>query len=166
MKKSISDYQLPNRNNDTKTIYWRLPFIKNLEKQTLKTVDSLNKILPEKHKIVVAYRTLKTSNLFPNKDKIPLGLSSNVVYNFTCKLCSNSYIGETKRHLFTRMTEHIRGVPNETEISKHLHPAGYGDFSIIHKTKFTKIAESIVINHGNRRTLNEHESSYKLLLFT
>ena len=128
---------------------------------------SVNKILPVNNKIIVAYKTLKTSNFFPNKDSLKFTLSSNVIYEFSCKLCSSSYIGETKRHLYTRIKEHMRGIPNETEVSKHVHHANFDDFKIIHKTRYTKIAESIALNHTsrNRTLLNEHDSSFKLRVF-
>ena len=165
IKKEVDNFQ--KKSKDTKNIYWRLPYIKNLENQTRKTVSSLNKLLPVHNKIIVAYKTLKTSNLFPNKDRLKFTLSSDVVYEFSCQLCSSSYIGETKRHLYTRIKEHMWGIPSETEISKHVHQANFEDFSIIYKTRYTKIAESIALNHNSRaRTLlNEHDSSYKLRVF-
>ena len=53
---------------DRDRIYWRLPYIKEKEKQSLKTFHSINRILPDTCKLAVAFDTFKTSKLFPNKD--------------------------------------------------------------------------------------------------
>ena len=60
---------------DRQRIYWRLPHIKEKEKQTLKTVHSINRILPDTCKLSVVFDTFKTSKSFPNKDKVPMSLA-------------------------------------------------------------------------------------------
>ena len=46
------------------------------------------------------------------KALIPAKLQSHVVYETTCPGCNDQYIGQTKRHLATRLTEHSRiGAP-------------------------------------------------------
>ena len=49
---------------------------------------------------------LKIGMLFPFKDKTPLKLCSNVVYQLTCKTCNAFYIGKTSRCLEIRLDEH------------------------------------------------------------
>ena len=45
---------------------------------------------------------------FSNEAKTPKHLLSNVVYKFTCQnYFELTYIGETKRHLLTRVKEHL-----------------------------------------------------------
>jgi hypothetical protein len=45
--------------------------------------------------------------LFTNaKDKVPKQNKSNVVYEFTCPKCNNSYMGKTDRTLLERVKEH------------------------------------------------------------
>lgn len=59
-------------------------------------------------KISPIYSTFKVGRIFQIKDKTPLPLCSNVVYQFTCSCdTSTSYIGMTSRHLITRVREHL-----------------------------------------------------------
>jgi hypothetical protein len=51
------------------------------------------------------------SNVFPSKDKISIALRSHVVYQFTCQCCSALYVGQTRRHIQTRISEHMRVSP-------------------------------------------------------
>ena len=52
--------------------------------------------------------TFKIKNYFANKDPIPNGLKSFLVYKFTCAGCSSSYIGKNCRHFITRIEENIK----------------------------------------------------------
>ena len=45
--------------------------------------------------------------MFSVKDPVPFDLRSRVVYKFLCAGCNASYIGETSRHLSTRVREHL-----------------------------------------------------------
>ena len=103
--------------------------------------------------------------MFPNKDKMSHFLSSNVVYKFNCEHCRACYIGETKRHLSTRVHEHITGKPSPTEISLHVHVAKQEHFTILARTKYTKIAEALYIKNEHSELLNERNASYPLSLF-
>ena len=51
--------------------------------------------------------TFKLRNMFSVKDSVPQGLRSRVVYKFSSAGCNASYIGETTRHLCTRVREHL-----------------------------------------------------------
>ena len=46
-------------------------------------------------------------------------LKSSVVYKFTCAGCGSRYVGETSRHLSTRIKEHLASDKN-SHIFKHL----------------------------------------------
>ena len=59
---------------------------------------------------------VKVGQYFSNKDKIPQELQSYVVYKFKCGCCGATYIGETSRHLPTRIKEHL-----ETDTSSAAH---------------------------------------------
>ena len=132
----------------------------------MKTVKVINNFFPHDTRLAVVFKSLKTSQLFPNKDKIPAKLISGVVYKYSCEQCSSCYIGETRRHFCTRIKEHISGKPIPTEVSKHCHAPKVDNFSIISRTKFTKIAESLAMkNVSETALLNEHESSIFLNLF-
>ena len=116
----------------------------------------------------VAFTTRKTSAFFSNKDKVPCGLCSNVIYKFTCEQCTNcSYVGETTRHLATRINEHLTGKPTPTEISLHTHVAKESNFEILYKSRYTKITESLVLSlmKSKHQLLNDIEKSYPLKLF-
>ena len=49
----------------------------------------------------------RLSSFFPFKDKVPKFLRSCVVYLLKCRCCSASYVGQTTRHLHTRVSGHI-----------------------------------------------------------
>ena len=62
---------------------------------------------------------LKLSSFFSCKDTLPKSLQSYVVYQFTCAGCKACYVGETKRHLNTRIEEHL-GKDKKSHIYSHL----------------------------------------------
>ena len=62
---------------------------------------------------------LKLSRFFSFKDALPKSLQPYVVYPFTCAGCKACYIGETKRHLNTRIEEHL-GKDKKSHIYSHL----------------------------------------------
>ena len=57
--------------------------------------------------------------MFSTKDSISESLKSNVVYKFTCDACKASYIGETTRHISTRISEHLN-TDKSSNIYKHI----------------------------------------------
>jgi len=57
--------------------------------------------------IKLAFSSFKVGSIFSVKDPVPLDLSSRVVYKFSCAGCNACYIGETSRHLSTRIREHL-----------------------------------------------------------
>ena len=52
-----------------------------------------------------------TSLLF--KDQIPFAMRSHVVYKYKCQCCGALYVGQTRRHIHTRISEHM-GVSSKT----------------------------------------------------
>ena len=85
-----------------------------------------------------------------NKDPVPSGFSSKVVYEFKCDRCPGRYMGETRRHLDTRIREHLHGVSVPSEISPHV-----------------RIAETVLTDLGLHRwkqdlLLNDKDSSVPL----
>ena len=57
--------------------------------------------------------------MFSSKDCLPSGLKSIVVYKFVCAGYQSCYIGETKRHLPTRIDEHLV-TDKKSDVVKHL----------------------------------------------
>ena len=55
------------------------------------------------------FTTRKLRSCLPSlKSKFPERFKSNVVYRIQCPGCTSCYVGQTTRHLTTRLTEHIR----------------------------------------------------------
>ena len=121
-------------------------------------------------------------SFFPFKDKVPKYLRSSVVYLFKCRCCSNfaSYVGQTTRHLHTRISEHL-GIspitgkhstnPAMSSILSHVnasrHPANFDDFQILSSSSDSyklMIHESLLINKY-KPNLNVQGSSIPLNLF-
>ena len=66
-----------------------------------------------------AVACLKVGDLFSVKESVPKYVRSFVVYRFICPGCNTSYIGETIRHLTTRIKEHWE-TDSKSHIFKHL----------------------------------------------
>ena len=60
----------------------------------------------------------KVIDYLSNKSVTPFELKSNLVYKFNCHGCEATYIGETKRHLCSRIREHSLK-SYDTSIYKH-----------------------------------------------
>ena len=97
------------------------------------------------------------------------------MYKYSCLQCSATYVGETSRHLRTRICEH-RGVSNRTgnllvnspnsNIFKHYLDTGHevspDQFKVISDDLDNlKITESIII-HTEKPTLNANLTSVDL----
>ncbi|XP_043479904.1 uncharacterized protein LOC122509736 [Leptopilina heterotoma] len=92
---------------------------------------------------------------------------TNVVYKFNCKNCPATYIGETKRSLFTRINEHKK-VNDNSVVYRHRtnfnHDFDWENTKILDNEKnFTKrrISEMIHIK-TNRSTINRKEDIFTL----
>ena len=57
--------------------------------------------------------TCRLSDFFPFKDRIPFAMRSHVVYKYKCQCCGALYVGQTRRHIHTRISEHM-GVSSKT----------------------------------------------------
>ena len=102
--------------------------------------------------------------------------TKNVVYQITCKICSKTYIGKTRRMIRTRFMEHLGDARNSrrgTDLGDHVlseHSTihiGNGDFSIgiLHTCKDEanlRITESIEIRNRHP-ALNKNTLSWRLL---
>ena len=68
----------------------------------------------------------KIKNLFSAKDAISKLSRSRVVYKFSCAGCSACYVGETNRHLATRVREHLTSDKN-SHIFQHINGRKHAD---------------------------------------
>ncbi|XP_071575957.1 uncharacterized protein [Temnothorax nylanderi] len=98
------------------------------------------------------------------KDRLATEKETNVVYKIDCENCDASYIGQTKRHLETRVKEHFNDTKkhdsNFSVVSKHWiqndHNFKWSDPKILHKErnlKMREIAEMFFIKKHNN-TIN------------
>lgn len=119
------------------SIYQSLTYVEGLSQRIDKAI---RKEFPD---TIIAYKNRKTlRNLFSKtKDPLVRELKSNVCYKVQCKNCDNVYIGQTGRHVKTRMAEHRRDVtpkkkngnssntprntPNKTALKKHHETKGH-----------------------------------------
>lgn len=94
------------------------------------------------------------------KDKLTDCCKTEVVYCIDCKDCEACYIGQTKRHLQTRVKEHYNDIrkqePAQSVVSKHRsscdHDFDWSKPRVLHTEKFKKkreIAEMFYIKKHN-----------------
>ena len=100
------------------TLYFKLPYLpwSNFTKRKLQT---LVKHYCKDLKIKLVFSSFTSKNLIDVKESLPKTLRSNVVYKVTCAGCDSVYVGETSRHLSTRVREHLQTDKN-SNIFKHL----------------------------------------------
>ena len=129
-----------------KIVFFCLPFIGH---HSLHIRSQVSKVLASVYphiSIRVAFSpSCRFSSFFHLiKDRIPIALRSHVVYQFTCQWCSALYVSQTRRHIHTRISEHMGVSPltgKERSIStmssilahKHMHnhPVSASDFKIL-----------------------------------
>ena len=106
-------------------------------------------------------------------------LRSRVVYKYTCQCCSALYLGQTRRHFYTGISEHMEISPltdkklatsSLSATMAHSHKAShivsYSDFSVISPCRPSSnlelfIRESLLISKF-KPALNENISSFPL----
>ena len=149
-----------------KIVYFCLPFIGSHSLQIRNQITRLcNAAYPHLNIRFVFRSSTRISSFFPFKGNVPKLMRSGVVYLFKCRCCSASYVGQTTRHLHTRISEHlgiypITGKPSSSpvmsSIFSHLnstgHSANFDDFEILSSCSDTcelMIHESLLISKLN-----------------
>ena len=132
-------------NNDSsnviKTINLKLPFSEgasDLRKGLMKKV-------PSGFNLRVIFITNKLSRYFSNKSKTPSGVQANLVYQFKCHKCESLYIGETNRHLRTRIAEHTQ-LSRNSSILDHIKKCRNRD-KVNYETEFTVLKKNFDTYH-------------------
>lgn len=164
-----------------KPIFICLPFLGRTSLQVRSRILTLIKrTFPQVDCRVVFRSPFRLFNLFPFKDRVSECFRSGVVYQFKCSSCYATYYGKSKRHLHTRVCEHL-GISsltgkllskvNESAVSQHKrdtgHQISFNDFSVLsHDTNdfFLLIKESLLISR-DKPALNNNVSSIPLSLF-
>ena len=161
--------------------YIKLPYYGHLSFVIRKRLSQLLKHhYPNNDFRFVFTNSYTIKSFFPYKDIIPVGLIPNVVYQYTCSLCNQRYVGETKRNLSLRIAEHkgrsprtgaILSSPSFSQIRNHSldedHLINNDSFKILMKASHpfdTKILESLFIKHLKPELNNQHTSNQLLIL--
>ena len=143
--------------------------------------NQMKKLLTEAYphlRIQYVFRNKFTiGSLFPFKDRLPMHLLSNVVYQYKCR-CSATYVGKTECNLGKRMAEH-EGVSERTgerkqkplhsairdHSRKHHHPFDRDNFSVLSsaKDKFSLALLEAMFIKVNKPKLNGTQDSEQLI---
>ena len=115
MHAQLGDKKHKEPSNSTHVLYYKLPYIGNLSTEIKQKIVKHCKYDCKSTNIKIAFSPFKVGDLFSVKESVPKYLRSFVVYIFTCPCCNASYIGETTRHLTTRIKEH-----SETDSKSHI----------------------------------------------
>ena len=108
--------------SDEDTVILKVPYLGEISYEFSKKLKVLigNKF---NVKVRVVFTSFKVGQYFSLKCKTPLILLSDVVYKFSCQRDATvTYIGKTKRHLITRVNEHLTLQDNsqKSEVKSHL----------------------------------------------
>ena len=173
--------KLPVHSCSKKTLYFCLPYT---GQHGLQLRTQLRKLLSSAYphiSIRFVFRpTCRLSDFFPFKDRIPFALRSHVVYKYKCQCCGALYVGQTRRHIHMRISEHTGVSPktgNKLSVSQmsavlthhHFskHTISDSDFTILtsSNSKFDlEMRESLLISKF-KPILNNNISSTPLYLF-
>ena len=180
--KQHSDQQELPTNDQQACFQIILPFLGTFSRRLEKKIKLAVKHHLPNVKVNVIYRaSTRLRTLFAFKDKIPVYLSSRIIYKFTCGRCNSTYIGESIRHTKRRFCEHM-GISaltgkalkgqNQTSVKDHLNVCKcnitFEDFEILGRdttNEFNlRIKESLFISR-DKPTLNIQGGSIPLDLF-
>ena len=106
--------------NPPEARFFKLPFTGKYSSYTKKKLQNVLEKYCKDISVKLVFTTFKIGSMFSLKDSIPNDLKSNVVYKFSCASCNACYVGETTRHLATRIKEHLRSDKN-SHVYKHIH---------------------------------------------
>ena len=118
MKKINNDE--PKENPDLKKIYFKMPYFG-------KPSRTLQRRVREEFRhydidVRPAFSTTKVASYFCLKSQCSVFFKADVVYKFTCSRDESiSYVGETRRQLFTRISEHCTGKDKKSAVFNHLY---------------------------------------------
>ena len=97
----------PKVSNNVKFNYYKLPYIGQFSKTTKQKLEKICDQYWKDLSVKTVFIPFKVGDLFSAKDTIPKLVKSFVVYKFARSGCNAFYIGETTRHLSTKIKEHL-----------------------------------------------------------
>ena len=104
---NIFNPQLPVQSVQKLPVSITLPYLGPLSIKLSKHLNNIIKKIYPQIQFRCLFNNKRTiGSYFPFKDQIPLMVSSNIIYKYSCGQCQSIYIGETKRHLISRICEH------------------------------------------------------------
>ena len=89
------------------THFFKLPYVGPFSIVAQNRLRKLLKRYCNNLDVKLAFSSFKIRSMFSVKGPVPVELRSNVVYKFTCASCNSCFVGETSRHLSTRIREHL-----------------------------------------------------------
>ena len=111
----------------------KLMFVQYRGKVSEKFKESLTRIkAPSK----IIFTTCKLKSTLPSlKPVVEMPLKSRVVYKISCPGCEACYVGQTSRHLVTRIKEHTRSAPVGAHFKRCNVPLSMKSVSIVTSSK-------------------------------
>ena len=106
--------------NEIRAHYYKLPFVGPFSTYAQHRIKRLTQRYCKNLVIKLVFAPYKIKNLFSAKDAISNLSRSPVVYKFSRAGCSACYVGQTNRHLATRVREHLTSDKN-SHIFEHIH---------------------------------------------
>ena len=97
-----------------KQYFYKLPYLGRFSTVAQRKIRRLVNNYCNDLDIKPVFTTFKLRNLFSLKDSILREFRSRVIYKFTCVCCNACYIGETGRHLSTRVRDHLSSDKSHT----------------------------------------------------
>ena len=113
---------MPKDKDEEECVVFKVPFVGDHSYSFGKKMKKLLESVTKKT-VRIVYTSFKIKNYFSLKCRTPKQLLSNVVYQFKCQHDAEvSYIGETKRHLITRVKEHlaVNNSSMKSEVKSHV----------------------------------------------
>ena len=97
--------------------FFTVPYVQGISEEFKRVVKD--------HNVNLSFFSLNKLNKFikAQKDVLPTQSNKNVVYKISCRNCDASYVGQTKRQLKTRISEHRshihRNTTTQSVITEH-----------------------------------------------
>ena len=105
--------------NNKSVSYYKLHTLVLIQTVPKKKNYELFKTFCKNINLKIVFSPFKLQDLFSSIDCLPVALKSFAVHKFTCAGCQPYYIGKTKRHLPTRIKEHLQ-IDKKSHILQHL----------------------------------------------
>ena len=106
--------------NESRTHYYKLPFVGPFSTYAQRRIKHLTRRYCKNLDIKLVFAPFKIKNLFSAKDAISKLSRSRIVRKFSCAGFSTCYVGQTNRHLATRVREQLTYDKN-SRIFQHIY---------------------------------------------